>query len=105
MDKKLLGQRIRNLRKLNKLTQERLAELINIDIRQVARIEAGESTPSLETLINLSKVLAVTPNDILKSFYTDDMKDIDLKSDIYDLLSLAKPEQLQLIKKLILALL
>lgn len=96
----------KNLRKLNKFTQEKLAELIDIDVRQVARIEAGASLPSIETLIKISKVLSVTPNDLI---FVDKNEQnnirMSLKSDINDILSLAKEEQLVLIKKLILAVL
>ena len=57
------GEKIRNLRKYKKITQEKLAELIDIDVRQVARIEAGESLPSIPTLLKFCSVLSVTPND------------------------------------------
>ena len=46
MDKKAFGQKLRNIRKLRKLTQEALAEAIDIDLRQVVRLEAGECQPS-----------------------------------------------------------
>lgn len=105
MNRKVFGQKIKNLRKLHSLTQEKLSEIIDIDVRQVARIEAGESLPSVETLINISEVLKVTPNDLLEFLNQDDSKKNRLKSDIYDILSLAKTEQLELIKKLILAVL
>lgn len=68
MDKKFFGQKIKNLRKLNHYTQEKLSELIDIDVRQVARIEAGESLPSIETLLKMAKVLSVTPNDLIYFF-------------------------------------
>lgn len=106
MDKKFFGQKIKNLRKLNHYTQEKLSELIDIDVRQVARIEAGESLPSVETLLKMATVLSVTPNDLIY-FVNQEETDVKnkLKSDINDILSLAKEEQLILIKKLILAVL
>lgn len=54
----------------------------------------------------MAKILAVTPNDLL-NFENDEANTIktSLKSDINDILSLAKEEQLILIKKLILAVL
>lgn len=106
MDKKFFGQKIKNLRKLNHYTQEKMSELIDIDVRQVARIEAGESLPSVETLLKMAKVLAVTPNDLIYfDNKDDDNKKSYLKSEINDILSLANEEQLILIKKLILAVL
>lgn len=95
--------KLKNLRKVKKLTQEKLAEMVDMDIRQIARLEAGESLPSISTILKLCEVFSVTPNDLL--WYDKDVRDNTLKSDIYDILSLAKPEQLELIKKLILAVL
>lgn len=104
MNRKLFGQKVKNLRKLHNYTQEKMSELIDIDVRQVARIEAGESLPSVETLQKMAKILDVTPNDLLNfdNNETNSSK-LSLKSDINDILSLAKEEQLILIKKLILA--
>lgn len=106
MNRKLFGQKLKNLRKLHNFTQEKMSELIDIDVRQVARIEVGESLPSVVTLQRMAKILAVTPNDLL-NFENDEANTIktSLKSDINDILSLAKEEQLILIKKLILAVL
>lgn len=106
MNRKLFGQKLKNLRKLHNFTQEKMSELIDIDVRQVARIKAGESLPSVVTLQRMAKILAVTPNDLL-NFENDEANTIktSLKSDINDILSLAKEEQLILIKKLILAVL
>lgn len=106
MNRKLFGQKVKNLRKLHNYTQEKMSELIDIDVRQVARIEAGESLPSVETLQKMAKILDVTPNDLLNfdNNETNSTK-LALKSDINDILSLAKEEQLILIKKLILAIL
>ena len=102
MNRKLFGQKVKNLRKLHNYTQEKMSELIDIDVRQVARIEAGESLPSVETLQKMAKILDVTPNDLLNfdNNETNSSK-LSLKSDINDILSLAKEEQLILIKKLI----
>lgn len=100
---KRLGLKLKEIRNYKKITQEKLAELIDIDIRQVARLEAGESLPSIPTLLKLCKVFGITPNDLL--LYEENVNEKSLKSDIYDILNLAKPEQLELIKKLILAVL
>lgn len=54
--KKLFGLRIRQLRKKLNLTQFALGEKINIDQRQVAHIEGGNSFPSLRTLKKFADV-------------------------------------------------
>lgn len=102
MDKSF-GNKLKSLRKYKHITQEKLAEIADMDIRQIARLEAGESLPSVTTLLKLCSAFNVTPNDLL--CHEENVCNNKIKSDIYDILTLAKPEQLELIKKLILAVL
>ena len=58
-NKKLLGRRIKELRKDKGLTQEKLAELINIETTSLSGIESGRHFPSLPTVEKISKFLDV----------------------------------------------
>ena len=49
-NKKLLGKRIKELRKNAGLTQEKLAEMIDIETSSLSGIESGRHFPSLPTL-------------------------------------------------------
>lgn len=55
----LLGTRIRELRKINGLSQEQLSEVIGIDQKHMSRIELGKSYPSLDRLMRIAEVLNV----------------------------------------------
>lgn len=57
---------IRDYRILRKLTQEQLAELVDVTPRQIQRIENNQSEPSLNTLKKLIKVLVISDKDIVK---------------------------------------
>jgi len=46
----LLGARIKELRKLRQITQEQLAEKVDLATRYISLIEVGRSSPSLETI-------------------------------------------------------
>ncbi len=59
-NKKLLGKRIKELRKNAGLTQEKLAELINIETTSLSGIESGRHFPSLPTIEKISNSLNVT---------------------------------------------
>lgn len=50
--KKLLGQKIQKIRKSRGLTQEKLAEIINIETPSLSYLETGKYSPSIETLQN-----------------------------------------------------
>jgi len=63
-NKKLLGQKVRQLRKQNEYSQERFAELVGIDPNSVSRIECGVYYPSLDTLEKIATVLKVEMRDL-----------------------------------------
>lgn len=62
--KKLLGLRIREVRKTRQLSQEKLAEKVGVDPKQISRIEGGKSAPSLDTLEAIAKHLQVEMKDL-----------------------------------------
>ncbi|QXE92424.1 helix-turn-helix domain-containing protein [Geomonas subterranea] len=62
--KQLLGMRVREVRKLRGLSQEKLAEKVGVDPKQISRIEGGKSAPSLDTLEAIAKHLQVEMKDL-----------------------------------------
>ncbi len=66
VDYKDMGARIRKRRREMKLTQEKLAEQVNLSTSYMGHIERGTRTASLETMMELCHVLQVTPNALLK---------------------------------------
>ena len=58
-NKKLLGKRIKELRKNKGLTQEQFAELIDIETCSLSGIESGRHFPSLPTLERIAIQLNV----------------------------------------------
>lgn len=69
-----LGQRIKFLRKSCNITQERLAEMINMDITSLSKIETGRNYPQPETIEKISKALNVDVSQIFL-FKTLDSKE------------------------------
>lgn len=65
MDYEDLGRRIRNYRKERKWTQDVLAKKIGVCTSFVGHVERGSRKASLETIIELCRVLEVSPNDLL----------------------------------------
>ncbi len=58
------GERIRELRKENGLSQEQLAEKIYRDPRTVVAIENGKRHPTLNTIDKLAKALKTNIRDL-----------------------------------------
>lgn len=61
----LIGSRIKENRQLKNITQEELAELIEITPGFMSLIETGRKKPSLETLIAICRELEITLNELL----------------------------------------
>jgi Predicted transcriptional regulators len=62
--KELLGMRIREVRRARHLSQERLAEKVGVEPKQISRIEGGKSAPSLDTMEAIAKHLQVAMKDL-----------------------------------------
>lgn len=62
--KKTFGEKIKRLRKSKNLTQEQLAEMINIAPKNLSKIEVGACFVSAETLENLVKALDTTTEEL-----------------------------------------
>ncbi|MEA5460325.1 helix-turn-helix domain-containing protein [Arcicella sp. LKC2W] len=59
MNKKVLGIKIRDRRKILKIRQEDLAEISGVALRTIVSVERGEGNPSLETLLKIAEVLGM----------------------------------------------
>lgn len=64
---KRLGQKIQELRREQKLTQEGFAKRIKRTPAHLSKIERGLKTPSLELLIVIARELGVTPDRLLEA--------------------------------------
>lgn len=101
--KKLLGVRIKELRKIRGLSQEQLSGKIDIDPKHLSRIESGRSFPSFDTLEKLANALKVDLRDFFE-FAHEAKNTRELKEMISNLLKGADDEQLRLAVKVLRAL-
>lgn len=63
-ERKLLGRRIKGLRKIRGYTQEHLAEIIDINPKYLSSIERGEENPTLDLFLRLAEGLKVDLHEI-----------------------------------------
>lgn len=98
--KELLGGRIKELRKMKRLTQDQLSQKVNIDPKHLSRIEVGGSYPSLDTLERLASALQME----LSAFFEFRHKvkgARELKEIINELIKDADEEKLRLAVKIL----
>ena len=65
MDYYKIGQRIRKIRKAHGMSQEELAERVDISTTHMSHIETGNTKLSLPVLVDIATVLEVKTDDLL----------------------------------------
>lgn len=60
-----LGKRIQKARRQKNISQEVLAEAVNVSVHHISSIETGKNLPSLDVFVDILNYLEVTPNEIL----------------------------------------
>lgn len=65
MDYYKIGQKIRKMRKAHGLSQEELAERVNISTTHMSHIETGNTKLSLPVLVDIAATLEVRTDDLL----------------------------------------
>ena len=66
MDKLTMGNRIKEARKNQKLTQEQLAERLDVSVEFVGQIERGLKLPSMQVFVKLIEALNVSADYLLR---------------------------------------
>lgn len=76
-NKKLLGKRIKEIRKSFGYTQEKFSEMVGIETSSLSGIESGRFFPSLHVLDKMSSVLDVPLVEFFNFFSVDLPQDLD----------------------------
>lgn len=67
IDYQSIGKQIRICRRNADITQESLAEKINVSPPYISRIETGSASPSLQTLVDICNVLNTTIDNLMQN--------------------------------------
>lgn len=67
-----IGKRIQSRRKQQGLTQEQLADRMNVSIQMISNLERGNKAIRIDNLINLCQILDVSTDYILTGKETQD---------------------------------
>ena len=100
-NKKLLGKRIKELRKHKGYTQEQMSEMIDIETSSLSGIESGRFFPSLHVLEKISSVLGVELVEFFR-FSSVNIPD-NLDEEIINIIEHQSEKNKRLIYKLLIA--
>ncbi len=67
------SEKLLTLRKAKGMTQEQLAEKLDVSRQSISKWESGQAVPELEKIIALSTIFDVTTDYLLKSSEIDDL--------------------------------
>lgn len=67
------SEKLLTLRKASNLTQEQLAEKLDVSRQSISKWESGQATPELEKIVAISTIFDVTTDYLLKSSEIDDL--------------------------------
>ncbi len=97
-----MGERIAKLRKTRKMSQERLAEELDISVKHMSEVERGLSSLSLDKLVCLCSILTSNLDYIVRGVTTSPVDSTNLPDYIYETYNSSTKRQQELLEHYIL---
>lgn len=91
----VIGARIRQLRKIHKLTIEKLADAAGVGAVYLGSVERGAENPSAKVLVALAEALGVSLSQLV------DVESVNVKKELRARIDKAPPEEARLLLKLL----
>ncbi len=86
-----LGERLLNLRKDKKLSQEEVADKLNVTRQTVSKWETDQSMPDFDKIVPLCELYEITPNELfIELTERKSQKDIEFTSDFEEKIRINK---------------
>ncbi|MFF2909201.1 helix-turn-helix domain-containing protein [Paenibacillus sp. NPDC057934] len=95
----IIGRRIKSAREKKGMTQENLAEKLDVSNAYISKIERGKTPISLDRLSDLCRVLEESPEYMLRG--SNNASDDYLRNEIMAMLEGCSPEKIRLIAQII----
>lgn len=95
LDYTIIGERIKIARTNEKLTQEALAERLDVSVPYLSRVECGDAHINLKRLNQICEILNISEGEILNGVSTTSTN--YLSDNFADLLAKCSPEKAKLI--------
>ena len=92
---KIIGQRISKLRKSKNLSQQEIAEYLDISRPAISQLEKGDRYLTPEEILKLSNVFNISPNELINPKFKDDVifQDKKEKTTVEETLRISIPQR------------
>lgn len=98
----LVGGRIRQIRKAQKISQQELGERADLNYKYIGGVERGERNPSIQSLVKIARGLKVEVGDFFKVEGQRQLPDKDrMINSIIGLLGNKSMKELKLAKRML----
>ena len=98
LDYYAIGQRIRKYRKAKRMSQETLAEQVDISVTHMSHIDTGNTKLSLQVFADLVQALEISADDLLSDFGTGRKY---AEQELSDMLDACTTEQVKIIAEVV----
>ena len=95
MFKEKFAKNLKSLRKARKLTQEQLADLVDVDFRYISLLENAKNFPSCELIERLSNALNIKYDDLFH--FEEKVTRIELENNIAKAIKLLDDKNLKIL--------
>ena len=99
MDQKRIGSFLKELRKEKGITQEQVAEKLNVSARTVSRWETGRNMPDISLLVEIAELFDVTIPEIINGERKDETMNEEVKEVARKMADYAETEKETILKK------
>ena len=93
------GKRLKELRTKNKITQEKLAELVGVDVKHISHIETGRSFPKADLIEKFANAMNIDYKMLFD--FKRQIPHKDLVENITKLLNNTNDDKLNIINKVL----
>ncbi len=94
---KAIGLKIKEIRKNKKISQEKLAEMVSMNIKSIIRLENAQGSTTVETLFKIADALNIKIADLFENHEYKDRSEII--KDINNCINSMNDEELKLFYK------
>lgn len=98
MLKEQFAKKLKSIRKSRKLTQEQLAELVDVDFRYISFLENARSFPSCDLLEKITKALNISYADLF--IYEENLSREEIKKQLIEIIQLLDDKNLYTLFKI-----
>lgn len=98
MLKEQFAKKLKSIRKSRKLTQEQLAELVDVDFRYISFLENARSFPSCDLLEKIVKALNISYADLF--VFEENIPREEIKKQLIEIIQLLDDKNLHILFKI-----